>query len=86
MHPLPKADDTLAQLAGATVFSKIDANCGFWQVPLTENSRKLTAFITPFGRFCFNRLPFGIASTPDHFQGHMEEILQGQEGILWMTY
>ena len=36
-HPLLKVDDILGQLTGATVFSKLDANRGFWQVPLTEN-------------------------------------------------
>ena len=81
-HPLPKVDNTLAQLAGASVFSKLDANCGFWQIPLTESSRELTTFITPFGRFYFNRLPFGIASAPEHFQRQMEAILEGQEGVL----
>ena len=81
-HPLPKVDETLAQLAGATVFSKLDANCGFWQIPLEESSWHLTTFITPFGRYCFNKLPFGISSTPEHFQWRMSEILQGQEGVL----
>ena len=49
VHPIPKVDDTLAQLAGATVFSKIDANSGFWQIPLAKESRLLTTFITPYG-------------------------------------
>ena len=82
VHPLPKVDMTLAQLAGATVFSKLDANCGFWQIPLDETSRHLTTFITPFGRYCFNKLPFGISSAPEHFQRRMSEILEGQEGVL----
>ena len=82
IHPLPKVDNTLAQLAGATVFSKIDANSGFWQIPLDEGSRELTTFITPFGRYYFNRLPFGITSAPEHFQRQMETILAGQEGVL----
>ena len=56
-HPLPKVDDTLAQLSGAKVFSKLDANSGFWQIPLAEKSRHLTTFLTPFGRFCFNKMP-----------------------------
>ena len=30
VHPIPKVDDMLGKLAGATVFSKLDANCGFW--------------------------------------------------------
>jgi len=49
VHPLPKVDETLAQLAGAKVFSKLDANSGFWQIPLAKKSRLLTMFITPFG-------------------------------------
>ena len=81
-HPLPKVDDNLAQLAGATVFSKLDANSGFWQVPLAVDSRPLTTFITPFGRYWFNKLPFGISSAPEHFQRQMNKILEGLEGIL----
>ena len=68
VHPLPKVDKTLAQLAGVTVFSKLDANCAFWQIPLEESSRHLTAFITSFGCYCFNKLSFGISSAPEHFQ------------------
>ena len=55
----------LAQLAGAKVFSKLDANSGFWQIPLSQSSRLLTTFITPMGRYCFNKLPFGISSAPE---------------------
>ena len=60
VHPLPKVDEILAQMAGATVFSKLDANCGFWQIPIDEQSRSLTTFITPFGHYRFNKQPFGI--------------------------
>ena len=68
VHPLPKVDETLAQLTGERVFSKLDANSGFWQIPLAKSSRHLTTVITPFGRYCFNKLPFGISSAPEHFQ------------------
>ena len=51
IHPLPKVDETLAQLSGAKVFSKLDANSGFWQIPLAKKSRLLTTFVTPFGRY-----------------------------------
>ena len=57
VHPLPKVDDTLAQLAGAKIFSKLDTNSGFWQIPLSESSCLLTTFITPTGRYCFNKAP-----------------------------
>ena len=81
-HPLPQVDKILAQLSGATIFSKLDANSGFWQIPLTEQSRLLTTFITPFGRYCFNKLPFGITSAPEFFQKQMSTILTGLEGVL----
>ena len=81
-HPIPAVEQTLAQLAGASVFTKLDANSGFWQIPLANESALLTTFITPFGRFCFNRLPFGITSAPEHFQRRMSEVLQGAEGAV----
>ena len=63
-HPLPAVEQTLAQLAGARVFTKLYANSGFWQIPLAQESAPLTTFITPFGRFCFNRLPSGSPPSP----------------------
>ena len=82
VHPLPKVEDTLAKLTGATTFSKLDVNCGFWQIPLAEESRHFTTFITPFGQYCFQKLPFGISSAPEHFQKQMCDILEGEEGVL----
>ena len=81
-HPLPSVNYTLAQLAGATIFSKLDANSGFWQIGLSSESAKLTTFITPFGRFCFNRLPFRISPAPEHFQKRILQVLEGTDGAL----
>ena len=83
-HPLPSVDQVLAQLSGATIFSKLDANSGFWQVPLSQESALLTTFITPFGRFCFHRLPFGISSAPEIFQRMMSQMLSGLPGTVCM--
>ena len=77
-------DDVLGQLAGATQFSKLDANSGFWQIPLAEQSRSLKMFITPFGRYQFNKLPFGISSAPELFQRRMNSILEGLDGVVCM--
>lgn len=84
-HPLPAVDQTLAQLTGAKLFSKLDANSGFWQVELSEESALLTTFISPFGRYNFRRLPFGISSAPEHFQKKMTQILEGHEGVVCQT-
>jgi len=51
VHPFPKVETALTQLSGAKVFSKLDTNSGFWQIPLDPDSRLLTTFLTPFGRY-----------------------------------
>lgn len=78
---LPITDEIIAKLSGATVFSSLDAASGFFQIPLHPDSCKLTTFITPFGRFHFKRLPFGITSAPEIFQRKMMETMQGLEGV-----
>ena len=83
-HILSSVEQILAQLSGAKVFSKLDANSGFHQIPLTKESALLTTFITPSGRFCYNRLPFGITSAPEHFQRRMSEVLHDLEGTRCM--
>ena len=78
-------DETLAQLSGAKIFSKLDDNSGFWQIPLVKLSRLLTTFITPYGQYCFNKLPFGLSSAPEHYRKRMSQILTGLEGVLCQT-
>ena len=80
-HMMPSVEHTLAQIQSGTVYSKLDANCGFWQVVLSPECRHLTTFITPFGRFAFNRLPYGISSAPEYFQKVMNKILDGCVGV-----
>ena len=79
---MPSVDENLATLGDSKIFSKLDANSGFWQIPLDDKSKLLTTFVTPFGRFCFNRLPLGISSAPEIFQCTMSQILEGLEGTL----
>lgn len=81
-HMLPSVDEALARMAGATVFSKLDANNGFHQVKLHKESQLLTTFMTPFGRFCYQRLPFGINSGPEHFQRQVHRVLENAEGVV----
>ena len=59
----------------------MDANSAFWQRKLSMESRLLTTFITPWGRFCFNRLPYGISTGSEQFQRCMNELLEGLEGV-----
>ena len=81
-HEMPSVEYTIGQLSDAILFSKLVANSGFWQFPLADESALLTTFITPFGRFCFKLLPFGISSAPEHFHRRMSAILEGIDGVL----
>lgn len=81
-HILPSIEPVLGNIQGATVFSKLDANSGFHQIPLAEASQLLTTFITPFGRFCYRRLPFGISSAPEYFQRRMMTLLEHLKGVI----
>ncbi|UYV77098.1 K02A2.6-like [Cordylochernes scorpioides] len=80
-YPIPSVEYTLAQMGGAKLFSKLDANSGFWQIPLSEESSSLTTFLTPFGRYRFKQLPFGISSAPEEFQRKMSNLLESQSGV-----
>lgn len=75
---LPTVEECLGRLAGATVFTKLDAKNLFWQAALSEESQLLTTFITPWGRYCFQRLPFGIKCAPEYFHATMKRILENK--------
>ena len=80
-YPLPTVEDVTARLTNAKVFSVLDAKKGFWQVKLTEQSSFYTTFNTPFGRFRWLRMPFGISSTPEIWQRKMHEAIEGLQGV-----
>ena len=83
--PLPRIDQSLGLLAGAKWFSKIDLNLEFWQTRLSDESKLLTTFITPFGRFAFNRLVMGLSSRSEYFQKRMTQLVESIEGVLCQT-
>ena len=59
----------------------LDVRKGFWHVELEEESSFLTAFNTPFGRYRWKRMPFGICSAPEVFQRRIHELIQGLRGV-----
>ncbi|XP_064469765.1 uncharacterized protein K02A2.6-like [Ornithodoros turicata] len=79
---LPTVEEVLGSIGPARFFTKLDANSGFYQIMLSEKSQELTTFITPFGRYCFQRLPFGITSAPEVFQRKIAQVLDDLPGVL----
>ena len=71
-----------AKLKGAKVFFTINLRSGYHQIALGKDSRAKTAFVTPFGKYEFLMVPFGLAQAPPYFQLLMNKVLEGYA----MTY
>lgn len=80
--PIGKVETILTQIKGSNYFTKLDTNSGFYQIRLSEESQILTTFITPFGRFYFKRVPFGINCAPEYFSILLNKILSGIQGVV----
>lgn len=80
-YPMPTLDDVTANLAGASHFSILDITHAYWSIELDKESSMLTTFSTPFGRYRYLRLPFGISASSDIFNQKVQEIFQGIPGV-----
>lgn len=80
-YPLPIIEDILPDLAKAGIFTVCDVKNGFWRVELDEPSRYLTTFKTPYGRYRWRRLSFGISPPPEIFQHRLELAIQNLPGF-----
>ena len=81
-HKTPTVEELTHKFSGAKVFSKLDAKSGYWSVQLDTESQLLTTFQSPFGRYCFQRLPFGLSVSQDIFQLKMDQILEQVDGTV----
>ena len=80
-YQLPTIEDIAARLHNAKVFTLMDVRNGFWYVKLAEESAYLITFQTPFGRYRWRRMSFGISFAPEVFQRKMHEFAEGLPGI-----
>ena len=66
VHPFLSAQDTIRQIdPSASVFGTLDAVMGYFQIELGEESRHLTTFLTPWGKYQYNRSPRGCSASQD---------------------
>ena len=82
LNPLPIMDDILPELSQAEVFSKFDLRNRYWHCVLDEESSYLTTFQTPWGRYRWLILPFGLAVSSEIFQKRLFVALEGLEGVV----
>ena len=77
VYPLPRMDDCIDFLGDAKVFSTLDCNAGYWQIPVAEEDRDKTNFVCHEGAYRYIRLPFGLSTAPATFQRAIDMIFGG---------
>eukprot|EP00117_Sycon_ciliatum_P026244 scpid18053/ scgid21591/ Retrovirus-related Pol polyprotein from transposon opus; Protease; Reverse transcriptase; Endonuclease len=80
-HPMRNARECLSAMGPATYFTTLDARHGYWQIPLTEDAKALTTFITPWGRYRFCRNPQGLVSAGDEFNRRTDSAFDGLQNF-----
>ena len=73
---MPKVEDTFAKLNRTTYFTILDLRAGYYHIPLYKPSIPKTAFNSPFGKYEYVKVPFGLAQAPAYFQELMTGILK----------
>ena len=81
-YPLPRTEDCIDALSGATLFSTMDITSAYNQVPIKEEDIPKTAFVTKYGLFEHVTMCFGLCNAPSTFQRLMEIVLAG---LQWQT-
>ena len=85
-HPLPLISDLLDSVKDAKYFSLLDLRSGYWQIPVAQEDRAKTAFVTQNGLYEFTRMPFGLKTASATFQRAMEVILAGLTFEICLCY
>lgn len=74
--PLPRLEDCIDRVGSASFVTKLDLLKGYWQVPLTDRAREISAFVTP-DDFCqYTVMAFGMRNAPATFQRLVNKVLR----------
>ena len=78
--PIPRIADCIDQIGNAKFVSTFDMLKGYWQVPLTQRAREISAFVTPSGLYQYKVMPFGMKNAPATFQRMVNKLVQDIDG------
>ena len=72
-YPIPRIEDMIDNVGGSRWITAIDLTKGYWQVPMEKTGQPKTAFVTPWRKYEFTTMPFGLVAAPT-FQRLMDNI------------
>ena len=78
--PIPRIADCIDQIGNAKLVSTFDMLKGYWQVPLTQRAREISAFVTPSGLYQYKVMPFGMKNAPATFQRMVNKLVRDIDG------
>ena len=84
--PLPRIDQIINATVGHDSLCFLDAYCGYHQIKMAEKDHAATAFLTPYGPFCFNTMPFGLKNAGATYQRMIQTSLATQIGKIVEAY
>jgi hypothetical protein len=79
-YPIPRIDDCIDKVGSAKYVTKFDLLLGYWQIPLTDRAKEVSAFVTPDGLYQYKVMPFGMKNAPATFQRLVNDVVTGLEG------
>ena len=78
--PIPRIADCIDQIGNAKFVSTFHMLKGYWQVPLTQRAREISAFVTPSGLYQYKVMPFGMKNAPATFQRMVNKLVRNIDG------
>ena len=78
--PIPRIDDCIDKVGNSKYVTKFDLLKGFWQVPLTDRAKEVSAFATPNGLYQYKVMPFGMKNSTATFQRLVNNVICGLDG------
>jgi transposase InsO family protein len=86
VYPIPDIKSNLSLMAGSKYFTLLDIENAYWNIPIKEEDKDKTGFVTPFGSFRYEKMAFGLAGAPATFSKVMDAVLVGLRDVEFLVY
>ena len=78
--PIPRIEDCIDNTGHAKYVTKFDLLKRFWQIPLTNRAKEISAFVTPDGLYQYKVMPFGMKNSPATFERLVNSLISNLDG------